>query len=82
MSLAYSPAVHDAAYHPPSAGEQLYADDKGNCHCLCHVNLFPPCDFCCVLTEVEAGIFAARGIIALHIHWDQVAKLRKEREQT
>jgi hypothetical protein len=29
------------------------------------------------LNQVEADIFAARGIVALHLHWDQVAKLRE-----
>ena len=30
------------------------------------------------LNQVEGDIFAARGIIALHLHWDQVAKLREQ----
>jgi len=33
------------------------------------------------LNQVEADIFAARGIFALHMHWDQVAKLREQRER-
>jgi hypothetical protein len=31
---------------------------------------------CCSLNEVEADIIAARGIAALHLHWNQVAELR------
>lgn len=77
MSLAYHPAVHEAAYHPPSDAEQLYIDGEGDCNC--HIN--GPCNLCCTLNEVEADIIGARGIVALHIHWDQVAKLRLEREE-
>lgn len=77
MSLAYSSAVHEAAYHPPSDAELLYEADAAEC--VCHIN--PPCDFCCSLNEVEADIFGAREIVALHIHWDQVAKLREQRER-
>jgi hypothetical protein len=71
-NLAYSPAVHEAAYHPPSDAERLYADGEGDCNC--HIN--GPCNLCCSLNEVEADIMAARGIAALHLHWNQVAELR------
>jgi hypothetical protein len=32
-NLAFSPAVHEAAHHPPSDAEQLYADGEGNGNC-------------------------------------------------
>ncbi len=71
-NLAFSPAVHEAAYHPPSDGELLYEADAAEC--VCHLN--PPCDFCCSLNEVESDIYTSRGIAALRLHWNQVAELR------
>ena len=68
----YSPAVHEAAHHPPSDAEQLYADGEGNCSC--HVS--PPCHLCCSLNQVETSIFEQGGIKALHAHWNEVEELR------
>jgi len=68
----YSPAVHEAANHPPSDAELLYEADAAEC--VCHLS--PPCDFCCSLNEVETSIFEQGGIKALHAHWHDVEELR------